>query len=333
MTEQLHPLVQRELDNVSGADCPFCAVMGRINWKIMHQVAINQAAACEHCKDAPEMVSFLHDLVTIYKKKGKPFDKNNFEKWSSIASELLTDNQKMDHGKILDTIFLIQDQLKSISLDLHRKGEGSIYDEPGIKKLLGRFLNSLFALKAPKNEIATHGTVITPGEHHTHKSDFRERQADPSKCAEGSFRTRSMGDNHEVILCCPDGHWNGKKCSKTQILQSIIHKHGKSKQDPMHEYIERDLGKMITAILETDQHDMEHGFCGNSGIIKGKETDLMLPYCPEKLHFHTHNSGIAHPSHTDFRSSSAQNAIAECIGTHDGIACFHPHTQEKIYKS
>ncbi len=276
-TVQIHPQVQEILDKVTGAECPFCAVMGRINWKQMEQIALNQAAACEHCRDAPELVSFLHDFVTVHKKHGKPYDKNNFEKYCRIIAELV----------------------------------------PGITS---------------KSDVFTH--IEGPGPvQHTHKSDFKERQISPGQCDPDSFRTRKMGDEHSVVLCCPKGSWMDGKCITAQKVQTIIHQHPKTKSDVIRSSVEEHLPKMLESIILTDVYDVEHGFCGPGEIVRGQETDLTLPYCGKKIHFHTHNSGAMYPSKTDFRSSSEQNAIAECVGTHEGIACFHPKTEKQIYKS
>jgi hypothetical protein len=50
----------------------------------MGAIAQAKAASCPYCDDAPEAVSFLHDLINV--KIGKPLhDPENFAKWLMIA--------------------------------------------------------------------------------------------------------------------------------------------------------------------------------------------------------------------------------------------------------
>lgn len=255
MTSQsLHPQVKEILDQIPAhTNCPFCDVVSRINWKGMENIAKNQAAVCEHCRDAPDMISFLHDLVTVHKKGKQPFDKTNFVKWCRIAAMYLDSK----------------------------------------------------------------------------KSDFTEHVHGLASCAHGSIRSKPMGQNHTMITCCNKKDFEHGSCDTAQQVIKIIHNH-EGKHDTI---FEEHLGKMAQAIVLTEKHKIEHGFCQDSKIVEGQEYSVTLPNCSKKLNFHTHVSGIMHPSDFDFITANIQHATAECVGTSEGVACFEPSTRHKIWHS
>lgn len=115
---------------------------------------------------------------------------------------------------------------------------------------------------------------------------------------------------------------------------------GENQNMSQREYSREELADLMRFQIEqTSMTGRETGFtvCGNGNVEianEGTSNSVSLKKCPGlTMLFHTHPCGTPSPSDQDFAVVQNIHTLKKtCIGTEDGIRCYHPHTGEMTDK-